>query len=150
LAGDALTNFQIATSLDLDIIRFDDSMDSRSIEALLRTVDDLATDWIVDALLGTGATGDPKPPYNRIIEAANSVRCRRMAVDIPTGLDCDTGLPGNPTFRADLTCTFVTRKIGFRNPLAQEFLGEVRVISIGVPIEIVEEIVRAENEQAGI
>lgn len=96
-------------------------------------------DWIVDALLGTGASGDPRPPIATVIEQLNASRARKLAVDLPSGLNCDTGFPGSPTFRADYTCTFVVPKIGFANPMAKEFLGIVSVHDIGVPRKLLEE-----------
>ena len=96
-------------------------------------------EWIVDALLGTGATGDPRPPVSVLIQAANATHAKKLAIDLPSGLDCDTGIPGNPTFRADHTCTFVAPKVGFANPAAKEFLGTVSVHDIGVPRKLLEE-----------
>ncbi|MCE9529125.1 MAG: NAD(P)H-hydrate epimerase [Planctomycetales bacterium] len=96
-------------------------------------------EWIVDALLGTGATGDPRSPISVLIQAADATRARKLAIDVTSGLDCDTGLPGNPTFRADHTCTFVAPKVGFANPAAKEFLGTVSVHDIGVPRKLLEE-----------
>jgi len=55
----------------------------------------------------------------------------RLAVDLPSGLDCDTGEPAEPTIRADHTCTFVATKIGFGNPKAAPYLGQVHVLDIG-------------------
>jgi NAD(P)H-hydrate epimerase len=102
--------------------------------------DELAgADWIVDALLGTGATGDPRQPMASAIEKLNASGARKLAIDLPSGLDCDTGIPGTPTFRADHTCTFVAPKVGFANPAAKEFLGTVSVHDIGVPRKLLEE-----------
>ena len=56
-----------------------------------------------------------------------------VAVDIPSGLDCDTGLPLGPAVRAAATVTFLARKVGFDAPGASEFTGQVHVIGIGVP-----------------
>jgi NAD(P)H-hydrate epimerase len=56
-----------------------------------------------------------------------------LAVDVPSGLDCDTGEPSSVTVRADVTCTFVATKVGFTKPTAQEYLGELHVVSIGTP-----------------
>ena len=56
-----------------------------------------------------------------------------MAIDVPSGLNADTGEATQPTVRADLTCTFAAMKQGFLEPGAQRHLGEVRVIDIGVP-----------------
>ncbi|TWT43384.1 NAD(P)H-hydrate epimerase [Botrimarina hoheduenensis] len=89
--------------------------------------------WVVDALLGSGATGAPRPPFDTFIDWMNTAGGRRLAVDLPSGLDCDTGEPTRPTFRADHTCTFVAPKAGFTNPRAQEFLGHIHVVDIGVP-----------------
>ena len=60
-----------------------------------------------------------------------------MALDLPSGLDCDTGRPARPTVRADLTVTFVARKVGFDRPGAAEFLGRVLVADIGAPFELI-------------
>jgi hypothetical protein len=59
---------------------------------------------------------------------------------IPSGLDCDTGQPLGPTVRADHTATFVAQKIGFANPAAREWLGQVHVLGIGVPRALLETI----------
>jgi NAD(P)H-hydrate epimerase len=95
-----------------------------------------AAEWIVDALFGTGLTGALRPPWDRIVEAINSADGRRLAVDIPSGLDCDSGLPLGPTVRAEHTATFVAQKKGFANPTAREWLGQVHVLNIGVPRQI--------------
>ncbi|WP_146568146.1 NAD(P)H-hydrate epimerase [Posidoniimonas corsicana] len=94
--------------------------------------------WIVDALLGTGAKGDPRAPMDALIRWANAQPARRLAVDLPSGLDCDTGVPGEPTFRADFTATFIAPKAGFQTPAAKPFLGEVHTVDIGVPPSAVE------------
>jgi NAD(P)H-hydrate epimerase len=60
-----------------------------------------------------------------------------VAVDLPSGLDCDTGTPADFAVEADVTVTFVAKKIGFRNPKAAKHLGRVIVGSIGAPQELV-------------
>ena len=96
-----------------------------------------SVDWIVDALLGTGATGAPRGAIATAIEAINAVSRRRdvrvLAVDLPSGMDCDTGLPPGACVRADVTATFVARKIGFEHPGAAAWTGDVHVLDIGVP-----------------
>jgi NAD(P)H-hydrate epimerase len=92
-----------------------------------------AADWTVDALFGTGLTGPVRPPLDRVIAAINAGNGRVLAVDIPSGLDCDTGEPLGPTVRARHTVTFVAQKKGFRNPAAQPYLGQVHVVDIGAP-----------------
>lgn len=94
---------------------------------------------IVDALLGTGSKGAPRSPFAEAIRAANEThaptthRPSRVAIDIPSGLDGDSGEPSQPTFRAELTLTFVTPKIGMSNPAAAPYLGELELIDIGIP-----------------
>jgi len=55
-------------------------------------------------------------------------------VDLPSGLDCDTGQPADPCIRADATVTFVAPKLGFANPAARSVLGRVVVADIGAPL----------------
>jgi len=93
--------------------------------------------WIVDAMLGTGAVGPPRPAMAKAIRASNRASVRRFAVDIPTGLDCDTGEVSEPTFRADLTCTFIDSKTGYQSDAAADVLGVITVVDIGAPNEIV-------------
>lgn len=94
--------------------------------------------WLVDALLGTGATGRPKPPYDSLIDWMNAESSIRVALDLPSGLDCDTGQPAEPTFKASHTCTFASQKIGFKNAAAAPYLGEVHVMDIGIPLSVIE------------
>jgi NAD(P)H-hydrate epimerase len=89
--------------------------------------------WVVDALFGTGLRGPVSPPFDRVIAAINRAPAKKFAVDIPSGLDCDTGQATGPTVRADATATFVAEKVGFANPGAKPWLGQVRVIDIGAP-----------------
>lgn len=93
---------------------------------------------LVDALLGTGFTGTPRPAVASLIEACNQYSAVYVvSVDVPSGLDCETGDPGKPTVRADETVTFVARKPGFDDPRAAEWLGRVVVADIGAPAVLV-------------
>jgi NAD(P)H-hydrate epimerase len=94
---------------------------------------DASPNWIVDALLGTGLTGPAREPFATAIEIINSLKLPTFAVDLPSGLDCDTGLPLGPCVRATHTGTFVARKIGFDQPASREWTGEVHVLDIGLP-----------------
>ena len=88
----------------------------------------------MDALLGTGVTGAPRAPFDRAIDAINRRGGRQvLAVDVPSGLDCDTGEATGGAVIASHTATFVARKTGFTKPTAARYLGEVRVVDIGVP-----------------
>lgn len=89
-------------------------------------------DWIVDALFGTGLTGSVRPPLDRVIDVINRSGKRVLSVDIPSGLDCDTGEPLGPAIRAEHTVTFVAQKLGFKNPASSVFTGHVHVVDIGI------------------
>jgi NAD(P)H-hydrate epimerase len=98
----------------------------------------LQADSLVDALLGTGAKGAPRDSAAELIRTAKASSARRFAIDIPSGLDTETGLPAEPTFHADVTLTFVAEKPCFRMPTARAFLGKVVVLPIGIPPEVIE------------
>jgi NAD(P)H-hydrate epimerase len=126
LRGDAAINFAILTKNGVPVVDF-------GAETLAALVADTDADWIVDALLGTGAQGEPRPPFSLAIDWMNGQRTKRLAVDVPSGLDCDTGQASIHTVRADHTCTFAAMKVGFLEPAAKPFTGTVHVCDIGVP-----------------
>lgn len=88
---------------------------------------------IVDALFGTGLTRPVDDPQRAAIQLANECGAVRLAVDIPSGLDADTGDALGVVFRADVTVTFVARKRGFDLGAGPASCGKVVVAEIGVP-----------------
>lgn len=135
LRGDAAANYEIVARSHLPIIDLSQRFDAdRFVSELKRA------EWIVDALLGTGSTGSPRAPMDEAIRLMNAADAKRLAVDLPSGLDCDSGEPADPTIQADHTCTFVSPKIGFSNSAARAFLGQVHVVDIGAPRSLIEEI----------
>jgi NAD(P)H-hydrate epimerase len=99
---------------------------------------------IVDAIFGTGLTQPPRAPFSDLVAAVETAAAPVLAIDIPSGLDCDTGRPLGPAcIRAKRTVTFVAEKTGFAAPDAREYLGEVIVADIGCPRELVEEEIRS-------
>ena len=89
-----------------------------------------AADIVIDALLGTGFTGDAvKEPYASWIDFANNSAGdpHRISVDVPSGFDAQTGFAAAPTFRADETITMLTLKPGLIAPEAREYCGEIAV-----------------------
>ncbi len=109
------------------------------LDAEVRRVIDGARGWIVDALFGTGLARALVEPFAGLVAAVNGRGLPVFAVDIPSGLDCDTGLTLGPTIRATHTATFVAPKVGFRTPAAAPYLGTVTVIDIGAPKKLVDE-----------
>jgi hydroxyethylthiazole kinase-like uncharacterized protein yjeF len=91
-------------------------------------------DIVVDALLGTGTKGKLKPPITQIVEYINGLAAFKIAVDLPTGVDSDTGEVLGNAVKADVTVTFHKSKTGLRD--AQKYVGELVVRDIGVPDEL--------------
>jgi len=129
LSGDAAINERIAAKLKLP--REVHAGPSPDLNAVGREL--AAAEWVVDALFGAGLSGAVRPPLSRVIEAINAGAARVFAVDIPSGLDCDTGRPLGATVRAEHTVTFAAPKVGFANPEARAWLGQVHLVDIGVP-----------------
>jgi NAD(P)H-hydrate epimerase len=96
-------------------------------------------EWILDALFGTGLNGPVRSPLDQVITTINGSPGRIFAVDIPSGLNADTGEPMGATIRARHTGTFVAAKKGYGNPAARAWLGKVHVIDIGVPLKLLQE-----------
>lgn len=89
---------------------------------------------VVDALLGTGTKGKLKPPILQAVERINSMKAYRVAVDVPTGIDADTGEVLGAAIKANLTVTFHKGKTGLKE--AKKYVGELVVKDIGLPQEI--------------
>jgi len=133
LSGDAEINYRIARNLGLDI------REVGSAELPMSNLSKMLAgfDVVVDAIGGTGIRGALRGDIAVAVEQINAADRPVVAVDIPTGLDCDTGRAEGPTVRAKLTVTMVARKKGFDAPASAEFTGEVRVVDIGIPAEVV-------------
>ena len=103
-------------------------------DLMLRELQSLQPDdLIVDCLLGTGVRGAPREPFAAAIVAVNRSPAEVLAVDLPSGLDCDTGLAAGECIRAARTVTFVAMKTGFGAPHSLEYTGHVSVAHIGLP-----------------
>jgi NAD(P)H-hydrate epimerase len=100
------------------------------------TLDLGPADLILDALLGYGARGDPRPPLSDWIERANASNVPILSLDSPSGLDTTTGEPGKPCVRAEATMTLALPKTGLLAPQAKHFVGKLYLADIGVPPEL--------------
>jgi NAD(P)H-hydrate epimerase len=134
LTGDAAINFGILSRSGVSI----DVCQRHDAAALDRNLTD--AEVVVDALLGTGATGEPRAPLDAVIDQLNASAARRLAIDLPSGLDCDTGIAARHTIRASHTFTFVATKPGFLTPQAAAYTGQVHVCDIGVPLALIAEV----------
>ncbi len=91
------------------------------------------SDILIDALFGTGLSGQLSDSYKQLIDSINTQKCPILAVDIPSGLDCDTGEPLGAAIRATWTVTFAAAKKGFTvSSSATHYTGQIFVASIGV------------------
>jgi NAD(P)H-hydrate epimerase len=143
LTGDAATNFAILEKANVAIVETPNGFDSQGRGADWIDREACGAAWLIDAMLGTGARGEPRPPFAAAIDWMNAQSARKLAVDVPSGLDCDTGTPAVHTIRADHTCTFAAQKVGFTKSSAQPFVGTIHVCDIGVPLCLLDEVARA-------
>ena len=128
LKGDAAIQREILGRSEIPAsIVPDDAPDDR-IDALWD-----GADWLVDALLGTGLTRPVEGLIARAIASMNRSGRPILALDLPSGLDADSGQPLGEAIRAAATVTFVAPKLGFAAEGARAETGEVVVIDIGVP-----------------
>ncbi len=154
LKGDALINARICRNMNLPIHPATGRGVLEHAGANLPTL-------IIDALLGTGFQGELRPDMLELIQAVNEWREANdsnlprvvAAIDLPSGLDCNTGSP--PTsrqgvlqhaIRADLTITFVAAKQGFTQPAAKPYIGLLEVADIGAPPELVQRVREASSD----
>ncbi len=90
-------------------------------------------DVIIDGILGTGITGEIREPYASAINYINQTNCYKFAVDVPSGLDPQTGLTANICTKCDMTVTFHKMKQGI--PKRKDLTGELFTEKIGIPPE---------------
>lgn len=136
MSADLATNWRITAAMQLDRRT---AVDAAAQEEAVATLTE--DEVVIDALLGTGFAGEVRSPAAELIAALDAARKRAtVAVDVPSGLDCETGQPSQATIIADLTITFVASKVGFLRPAARPYLGRVMVAEIGAPRELVDQI----------
>jgi NAD(P)H-hydrate epimerase len=117
---DSMTNEMISRNMDIPIHDW-------SANALR------GTSMIIDAIFGTGLNRTVTGVYADAIKEINASNCTRIALDIPSGLDCDNGTPHGCCVEATETITFVGLKLGFREDTATQFTGNISVVDIGCP-----------------
>lgn len=120
--GDAAVNYKMALAFGLEMRLFPD---------LYRGID-----LLVDALLGTGIKGGVEGELAGTITAMNDESCPIISVDVPSGLDADTGKVEGACVKASLTVTFALPKIGLMVYPGAEYVGELSVADIGMPREV--------------
>jgi len=131
LTGDAAANFKMAVRFGLNFLTSDAppvsgaANDGRG-----------GADLIVDALLGTGIRGGVTGEFAEVINAMNGAGCPIVAVDVPSGLDADTGKVEGACVKATLTVTFALPKVGLMVYPGAEYVGELVVADVGMPRQV--------------
>jgi NAD(P)H-hydrate epimerase len=118
-AGDALANYNILKKMRIPCSKFESLPGDTSI--------------IVDAMLGTGTKGEITGAYKNIIEAVNKTNIPVASVDIPSGIDADTGAVLGCAVKAAITVTFAGAKTGLVANAAKPYLGSLVIVDIGIP-----------------
>ncbi|MFP4499222.1 MAG: NAD(P)H-hydrate dehydratase, partial [Vulcanimicrobiota bacterium] len=132
LKDDALLNFKLAENHHIEIIKITDTNDFQNLENEL-----LNSDWIIDALFGTGLAGEVRGVAADLMEFVSGFGLKCLAVDIPSGVNSNNGKVSGNVIPADITVTFGLPKKGhFIYPGAQ-YVGELFVADIGFSPEII-------------
>ncbi|HEX3777349.1 MAG TPA: NAD(P)H-hydrate dehydratase, partial [Polyangiaceae bacterium] len=127
LTGDALSNYRSFVGLGGSVTELgpnDLSLLGSALESARA---------VVDAVFGTGLDREVSGFLRYAIEFINGARCPRFALDIPSGIDADTGAVLGSAVRADITITFAQQKLGLLTPLGLLYAGKVHTVDIGVP-----------------
>lgn len=133
--GDALANLDLLPPLEVPVIEIPDPAAFSKHEPAMRH----QNIWI-DAILGTGLKSDVKGFFKQVIRFLNDSNKPVFAVDIPSGLNSDTGLPCGICVRADSTATFGFPKIGHHVTPGTDYTGHLTVIDIGIPSHIADRV----------
>jgi NAD(P)H-hydrate epimerase len=133
IRGDALTNLETLERMTSQIFPLRDEESMRDAFSVWR-----GSDVIVDAILGTGLNSEVRSPYREAIERINDAPGVKLAVDLPSGLDADTGRVLGVAVMADITATYGFRKIGTAIPPGEDFCGLIEVVDISIPRRAIE------------
>jgi NAD(P)H-hydrate epimerase len=126
LKGDALVNFKALRAVSADVAELKD--DLSALEAALSSAD-----VVVDAVFGTGLDREVTGFAAQVLQAINRARCRKVALDLPSGLHADSGQVLGVAVKAHQTITFAHPKLGLCTPRGAALAGQVEVCDIGVP-----------------
>ncbi|MBI5535489.1 MAG: NAD(P)H-hydrate dehydratase [Deltaproteobacteria bacterium] len=134
LKGDALANHDAWVGLGKRVLVAWSLEELDQLEAALAVAD-----VIVDAIFGTGLDREVKEPFSRVIDCINETRALRFALDLPSGLDANTGAPLGVAVRAHHTITFGALKLGLLTPTGAEHCGSIHVAQLGVPGSLIDQ-----------
>ena len=130
--GDAAANLAFLKPLDVPVVEIPDEASFTLIKSQM-----IGVDLWVDAILGTGLKSNVRGYFKTVINYINGLSKPVFAVDIPSGLNSDTGQPCGICIRAKATATFAFAKTGQMVHPGSEYTGDLKVIDIGIPPHIV-------------
>lgn len=131
-SGDSLINYEILKNMGAEI---HETIDLANIKYKI-----LSFDIIVDAIFGTGLKGDIKGDLGELISYINKYKKFTLSVDVPSGIDADTGKIWGNAINADVTVTFAAYKVGMLLYPARDYCGEIFIDSISIPKSLMEHI----------
>jgi NAD(P)H-hydrate epimerase len=131
VGGEAKANLSVLSKTDVEVRQYS------SARSLLDIVS--WADIIVDAMLGVGLSSPLKGFYAQTVDLVNASGKPVVAIDIPTGIDADTGAVLGTAIKADLTITMALMKRGLVSFPGASFAGEVRVADLGIPPEVIDQ-----------
>ncbi len=123
--GDALTNFKILQNMNANIVNIDSNFNFSVTLPL--------SDMVIDAILGTGIKGDLKDEYAWVIDNINTYSKYTLSVDVPSGINSDTGEVLTTCIRANKTVTFAQYKLGLLMYPGADYAGEIKCVDISIP-----------------
>ncbi|QIA65783.1 NAD(P)H-hydrate dehydratase [Vibrio astriarenae] len=109
------------------------------VDELLSRGTDLEYDLVIDALLGTGLQGNLRPSTLDIIEAVNGLKLPTICVDVPSGLNSDTGQPMSSAMTADHTVCFIGMKQGLVTGRARDYVGQLHLANLSISEELLKQ-----------
>ena len=130
--GDAGTNLQILLNMKIPVKEI---LDIPGVNSILKELN--GYNILADALFGTGLSGDVREPFKTLISGVNNLNKPTLSVDIPSGLDCNTGKFLGAAIKATKTVTFAVAKKGFYLNDGPSYTGKVIVSDISIPRELI-------------
>ena len=130
--GDAGTNLQILLNMKISVKEI---LDISGVNSILNELNNY--NILVDALFGTGLSGDVREPFKTLIDGVNNLNKPIVSVDIPSGLDSNTGKILGAAIKATKTVTFAAAKKGFYLGEGPSYTGNVTVTDISIPKDLI-------------
>jgi len=134
LRGDSEINYHIFSRMKGEVVPVPSSKDYQKLKRDLERFD-----LLVDGIFGTGLDAEVRGYYREVIDHLNTLQKPIVAIDIPSGLDANTGKPLGTAIRASLTVTFGLPKVGHLIAPGSDYVGDLKVIDISIPQRLVEE-----------